>query len=83
MPIFDFICEACHEEFEALVLGNKLACCPKCRSKNLKKRCPPLQSAVAENLLILVAAHNAAVVQAAAAAPVIKQPEWLNRIGQL
>jgi putative FmdB family regulatory protein len=38
MPIFDFICEACHEEFEALVLGNKLACCPKCRSKNLKKK---------------------------------------------
>jgi putative FmdB family regulatory protein len=35
MPIFEYICKECNHQFEALVFGNKNACCPKCRSKKL------------------------------------------------
>jgi putative FmdB family regulatory protein len=35
MPIFEYICEECQHEFEALVLGNNKADCPKCHSKKL------------------------------------------------
>jgi putative FmdB family regulatory protein len=35
MPIFEYICDACHHEFEALVLGRDKAECPKCHSKKL------------------------------------------------
>jgi putative FmdB family regulatory protein len=35
MPIFEYICEECQHEFEALVLGKDKAACPKCQSKKL------------------------------------------------
>lgn len=35
MPIFEYICEQCNHEFEALVFGRDKAECPKCHSKKL------------------------------------------------
>lgn len=35
MPIFEYICQKCNHEFEALVLGKDKAACPKCQSKKL------------------------------------------------
>lgn len=35
MPIFEYICQDCQHEFEALVFGRDKAACPKCRSKKL------------------------------------------------
>jgi putative FmdB family regulatory protein len=36
MPIFEYICEECQTEFEALVYGREKAACPKCESKKLR-----------------------------------------------
>jgi putative FmdB family regulatory protein len=36
MPIYDFKCRACNEQFEALVL-KKAARCPKCSSEDLER----------------------------------------------
>jgi putative FmdB family regulatory protein len=38
MPIFEYICQQCHHQFEAIVLGNKKASCPKCESKRLSQQ---------------------------------------------
>jgi putative FmdB family regulatory protein len=35
MPIFEYICQECQHEFEALVFGKDKANCPKCQSKKL------------------------------------------------
>jgi putative FmdB family regulatory protein len=35
MPIFEYVCQECKHEFEALVFGRDKAKCPKCESKNL------------------------------------------------
>jgi putative FmdB family regulatory protein len=35
MPIFEYICQECQHEFEALVFGRDKAKCPKCESKKL------------------------------------------------
>lgn len=39
MPLYDFVCEDCHKEFElALTLKeheSRKVSCPKCRSKNV------------------------------------------------
>jgi putative FmdB family regulatory protein len=35
MPIFEYICQECEHEFEALVYGSQKAVCPKCHSKKL------------------------------------------------
>lgn len=35
MPIFEYICQECQHEFEALVFGRDKARCPKCESKRL------------------------------------------------
>jgi putative FmdB family regulatory protein len=35
MPLFEYICQDCNHEFEALVYGNQKADCPKCHSKKL------------------------------------------------
>jgi putative FmdB family regulatory protein len=35
MPIFEYICQECNHEFEALVFGRDKAQCPKCESKKL------------------------------------------------
>ncbi len=36
MPIFEYICQECQHEFEALVFGTQKAECPKCQSKKLE-----------------------------------------------
>lgn len=36
MPIFEYICQECQHEFEALVFGRDQAKCPKCHSHKLK-----------------------------------------------
>jgi putative FmdB family regulatory protein len=35
MPIFEYICQECRHEFEALVYGRDKAKCPKCQSQKL------------------------------------------------
>jgi len=35
MPIFEYVCQDCTHEFEALVFGRDKAVCPKCQSKKL------------------------------------------------
>ena len=35
MPIFEYVCNECDHEFEALVYGHQKAECPKCHSKKL------------------------------------------------
>jgi putative FmdB family regulatory protein len=36
MPIFEYICRECQNEFEALIFGQQKAECPKCQSKQLE-----------------------------------------------
>jgi putative FmdB family regulatory protein len=35
MPIFEYICQKCHHQFEALVYGKQKAECPKCHATKL------------------------------------------------
>ena len=37
MPLFEYQCRACGEEFEALVSSERKAECPECDSKDLEK----------------------------------------------
>lgn len=36
MPIFEYVCKECDHSFEALVMGDRKAECPKCQSKKLQ-----------------------------------------------
>lgn len=38
MPIFDFVCSDCGEQFEALVRGSQVPVCSKCGSAHLEKQ---------------------------------------------
>jgi len=38
MPIFEYKCNACGEDFEKLVFGNQSVKCPKCSSDDIKKK---------------------------------------------
>jgi putative FmdB family regulatory protein len=38
MPIFEYICQECEHKFEAIVLGQQKARCPKCESKRLTQQ---------------------------------------------
>jgi putative FmdB family regulatory protein len=38
MPIYEYKCTQCNEEFEMLVFGNKNVDCPKCMSPEVKKK---------------------------------------------
>jgi putative FmdB family regulatory protein len=38
MPIFEYRCEACGEEFEKLVMGSRKVKCPACGSKKITKK---------------------------------------------
>lgn len=38
MPIYEYQCNTCDEEFEKLVFGNKAVSCPKCSSEDVKKK---------------------------------------------
>ena len=37
MPLYDFRCRACHEEFEALVRPGSTPACPACASVELER----------------------------------------------
>jgi putative FmdB family regulatory protein len=37
MPIYEYSCRACSNEFEALVRGSKVPVCPKCQSADLER----------------------------------------------
>ena len=37
MPIFEYVCEGCGNEFELLIRGQDKAACPKCKSVKLEK----------------------------------------------
>ena len=37
MPIYDYQCRQCGEEFEQLVLKNTVAACPACQSQDLEQ----------------------------------------------
>ena len=36
MPIFEYICQKCHHQFEALLYGKEKAECPKCHATKLE-----------------------------------------------
>jgi putative FmdB family regulatory protein len=38
MPIFEYVCQQCKHQFEAIVLGTQKAACPKCESKRLTQQ---------------------------------------------
>ena len=38
MPIYEYECRDCGEEFEKLVFGTQKVTCPKCDSKDIKKK---------------------------------------------
>jgi putative FmdB family regulatory protein len=38
MPIFEYKCNACGEDFEKLVFGSQEVKCPKCDSKEVTKK---------------------------------------------
>lgn len=35
MPIYEYICQECDHQFEALVYGKEKAACPKCHGRKL------------------------------------------------
>ncbi|MBI4691522.1 MAG: zinc ribbon domain-containing protein [Nitrospirae bacterium] len=38
MPIFEYKCNNCSEDFERLVFGKQTVICPKCNSEDIKKK---------------------------------------------
>jgi putative FmdB family regulatory protein len=38
MPIFEYVCKSCGNEFEAIVRGSDTAHCPKCEGTRLEKK---------------------------------------------
>jgi len=38
MPIFEYVCQECDHQFEAIVQGSQKARCPKCESRKLEQQ---------------------------------------------
>ncbi|MBV9086833.1 MAG: zinc ribbon domain-containing protein [Acidobacteriaceae bacterium] len=38
MPIFEYVCKSCGNEFEAIVRGSEKSVCPKCEGTRLEKK---------------------------------------------
>ncbi|MEW6215288.1 MAG: zinc ribbon domain-containing protein [Nitrospirota bacterium] len=38
MPIYEYKCNSCGEDFERLVFGNQKVSCPRCNSDEIKKK---------------------------------------------
>jgi putative FmdB family regulatory protein len=38
MPIYEYECKKCGENFEVLLFGNKTVTCPKCKSNEIFKK---------------------------------------------
>jgi putative FmdB family regulatory protein len=41
MPIFEYNCKECGNQFESLVFGNEVPKCPKCQSNKIGKLMSP------------------------------------------
>lgn len=37
MPMFDFLCPSCQNQFEELIFGDDKALCPKCGEQNVER----------------------------------------------
>ncbi len=37
MPLFEYVCSDCGEAFEAVVMGDAKAACPRCESRDLRR----------------------------------------------
>lgn len=37
MPIYEYSCKSCGNQFEALILGKEEAACPSCESRELER----------------------------------------------
>ena len=38
MPLFEYICRTCHQQFETLVTASRPASCPACQGTSLEKQ---------------------------------------------
>lgn len=38
MPIYEYICDNCRDEFEQLITGSQTPTCPKCEGEKLTKK---------------------------------------------
>ncbi|HKQ62145.1 MAG TPA: zinc ribbon domain-containing protein [Candidatus Polarisedimenticolaceae bacterium] len=38
MPIFEYVCQRCRKQFEAIVQGSTRPECPKCHSRDLRRQ---------------------------------------------
>ena len=47
MPIFEFVCKECDQEFEELIKGTEQVVCPTCSSSKLEKKLSGFAVAVA------------------------------------
>jgi putative FmdB family regulatory protein len=62
MPIFEYICQQCNHQFEAIVMSKQKAACPKCESKRLSQQLSSFAvEAKSRALRLLPAAHAEAV----------------------
>lgn len=57
MPIYEYSCEQCGNEFELLVRGKEKAACPKCKSVKLERRVslPSIKSETTHGLAMAAA----------------------------
>lgn len=64
MPIFEYRCTSCQNEFETLVRSGGIPACPKCASQNLTKllSLPSIKSD-STHALALKAAHRRDKIQ--------------------
>ena len=73
MPIFEYVCQECQHEFEALVFGRDKAKCPKCQSKKLSPQLSVFavsaKGSPARRQLPLAPAAPAAILAVQAPAP--------------
>ena len=60
MPIYEYACEKCGNEFELLVRGKEKAACPKCKSVKLERKLslPAIKSETTHALAGLRAEHE-------------------------
>ncbi len=64
MPIFEYRCTSCQNEFETLVRSGDIPACPKCASQNLAKLLSlPAIKSDSTHALALKAAHRRDKIQ--------------------
>jgi putative FmdB family regulatory protein len=50
MPIYEYVCDECKREFEALVRSDTVPECPTCHSKQLEKKLSVFATAASESV---------------------------------